>query len=193
MPVRSRVSTSTVARCTWLVAIALNLVATPGCQPRCYTPVIGFGGSLVGAVGPREIVSHVVPFASQGAMNVLDLSGLAADAGDVGLYVTEFECQVFVVPRLIDIPTLGQGGGGPCTPVGGYSSQLNPPARPPRRVSFSLPNFPSGLRSSAGQYRVHVVGEAGIQGTAAYSINIRWMTGGRGGLCDDSVGLEILR
>lgn len=124
-------------------------------------------------------------------MNVLDLSGLAADAGDVGLYVTELDCQIFVPPS--DIATLGQGGGGPCTPVGSYSSQLNRPQRPPRRVMLSRPNFPSGLRSSVGQYKVHVVGEAGIQSTAAYSINITWMTGGRGGLCDDSVGLEILR
>jgi hypothetical protein len=152
--------------CLALTAAGCDLLG-PSCTARQHR---GTGRTFTGEVGPQEIVSLRVPYATEGSQNDLEITWWGQDAANgprLTLYATKTECTSFVPP-----------GEGACASIGTRGGTASPtPGQPFVQRTLTVTHGrgnPEQLGPQA-EYTVWIVGDTSQR--ANYSITVTWFYG----------------
>ena len=154
--------------------IALLVMTSPGCGmigPSCLARQHqGTVTSLTGEVAARAVVSHQVPYGTEGSQNdvIIRWDGqYDANGPRIRVYATKVECVDFVPETYT----------GPCASIGGSSGFQNPSTGEIVWNSLVITHGRGNpeILGSPPEYKLWVVGDA--VKTTRYSITITWFYG----------------
>jgi hypothetical protein len=127
--------------------------------------------ALNGQASAGQLLSHVVPYDTQGSQNDVHISwaGQGTATGPrLSVYATRVECTDFVPP----------GGAGPCAPIGsrdGISLSGAPGDFIQNSLIVANGRGNPDILGTLAEYRLWVAGDPSQ--SVAYSINITWFSG----------------
>jgi hypothetical protein len=150
-----------------LAAVGFVLLWCSGCGllgPTCLSrQKTGVVTTISGEVAPRQVVSHRVPYGTEGSQNNLEITWTGKDAAEgprIGAYVTKVDCVDFRPP--------------PGTNTGSCSVlALASTGRELLIVTHGRGN--PEILGNPPEYRLWIVGDAGQ--TVRYTISITWFSG----------------
>ncbi len=126
--------------------------------------------ALNGQAAAGQLVSHVVPYDTQGSQNDVHISwpGQGTATGPrLNVYATRVDCADFVAP----------GGAGPCAPIGSRGGRPSDGSGDFIQTSIIVTNGRGNpdILGTPAEYKLWVVGDP--TQSVAYSISITWFFG----------------